>query len=98
MSRQFFLQPEVKFDILEAARSLDNYHSGSGQRFLDLVQKHLDLIEANPMLFGFVLEELRGVTIHKYSYVIVYRVLGERTEVLAVVHGSRDPSSWADRQ
>ena len=97
MNRRFLIQPEAKVDILEAARSLENMHSGAGCRFLALIQRYVDLIETNPLLFGLLFEDVRAVTIRKYRYVIIYRVLDDLTEILAVVHGSRDRSSWESR-
>jgi plasmid stabilization system protein ParE len=32
-----------------------------------------------------------------FPYIVYYRILTGRIEVIAVLHGSRDPQTWKDR-
>lgn len=97
MKRILQLQPEAFDEIRSAAKWLNSQHAGTGQRFLNAVQTYLEQIERNPLLFGEIMENVRAVTIQRFHYVIIYGVLSSQTEIVAVVHGSRDKSAWLSR-
>jgi plasmid stabilization system protein ParE len=40
---------------------------------------------------------VRRVSVHRFPYVVAYRVLDSRIEVIAVVHQHRRPDSWMRR-
>ena len=40
---------------------------------------------------------VRPAKLRRFPYVVYYRVLADRIEVLAVLHGSRDPRIWQGR-
>ena len=50
-----------------------------------------------PELYGVILGDIRRGKLRKFPYVVYYRVLVDRIEVIAVLHGSRDQNSWKDR-
>ena len=35
--------------------------------------------------------------VKRFTYVVYYRILKDRFEVLAIVHGNRNDSSWKSR-
>ena len=41
--------------------------------------------------------EARRVLLRRYPYVMIYRVLSDRIQVLAVAHGRRRPGYWRER-
>jgi len=49
-------------------------------------------------MYGVVWEDVRAVKLRRFRYVVYYMVLKDRVEVLAVLHGSRDESSWKSRK
>jgi hypothetical protein len=44
-----------------------------------------------------VLKGVRRTKLPGFPYLTYYRVLSDRVEVIAVLHGSRDPSVWQGR-
>ena len=50
-----------------------------------------------PELYGVILGDIRRGKLRKFPYVVYYRVLVDRIEVIALLHGSRDQNSWKDR-
>jgi plasmid stabilization system protein ParE len=44
-----------------------------------------------------VWQQVRATVLHRFPYVLYYRVLEHEVEVLAIVHGSRDEQAWKDR-
>lgn len=50
-----------------------------------------------PEMYGVVWQDVRAACLKKYQYVVYYVVFDDRVEVLAVMHGARDESSWQSR-
>jgi hypothetical protein len=54
-------------------------------------------IERNPDLYGTVWRDARAVRLRRFQYVMYYVAFADGVEVLAVIHGARDESSWRSR-
>ncbi|HEX8201483.1 MAG TPA: type II toxin-antitoxin system RelE/ParE family toxin [Isosphaeraceae bacterium] len=52
---------------------------------------------AMSQLFAVTWEDVRACRLRRFPYVVYYRVLADRVEVLAVLHGSRESSTWRSR-
>jgi plasmid stabilization system protein ParE len=50
-----------------------------------------------PELHGKVWEDVRAARLKQFRYIVYFIVLEDRIEVLAVLHGARDPSAWQSR-
>lgn len=44
-----------------------------------------------------VWKDVRFCRTRRFPYVVYYRVKADRVEVLAVLHGRRDPADWKRR-
>ena len=60
---------------------------------MDRLHETLTRIGAMPQLYGIVSGNVRVARLRQFAYVVYYRVHGDRVEVLAVMHGSRDASA-----
>jgi plasmid stabilization system protein ParE len=40
---------------------------------------------------------VRRGKVRRFPYVVYYRVLADRIEVIAVLHAARNPQTWQDR-
>jgi plasmid stabilization system protein ParE len=50
-----------------------------------------------PLLFAESYRGIRRVPVRRFPYVVYYRVEGDDTVVLAVLHGRRHPREWKKR-
>jgi toxin ParE1/3/4 len=91
------LRPEAERDLLAGRDWYDQKTAGLGDKFGAEVTKVFERLAATPRLFGAVWEDVRACRVGRFPYVVYYRVLADRVEVLAVLHGSRDPSKWQSR-
>jgi toxin ParE1/3/4 len=73
----------------------------TARRFCEAVADTIDLIEAEPQLGmrwnarSARLEALRWRKVDNFSkYLIFYRTLEDRLEIVRIVHGSRDLAKW----
>jgi len=97
MNLPVILRPEAEQDLVSAQAWYEQQRSDLGTEFLARVSEALDQIAARPETHGIVWLDVRFCRLRRFPYVIYYRVLAERIEVLAVLHGSRDPTVWQSR-
>lgn len=97
MSRPLFLRDEAADDLIQTRNQLNARAAGLGARFLQRVRETARLIQAMPEAFGVVHGDIRAVKVKRFQHVVYFVAFADRVEVVAVVHGSRDPSAWQDR-
>jgi plasmid stabilization system protein ParE len=97
MSRPLVLRPEAQTDLLEARNWYEQQRPGLGAAFVEAVQEMFARIQEMPELYAAMLRDVRRGKLRRFPYVVYYRVLTDRIEVIGVLHGSRDPKVWRDR-
>ena len=97
MSLPVFLRHEAEVDVQEARDQLEALRDGLGTQVLARVREVLARIEKMPELHGKVWQDVRAARLKQFRYIVYFIVLADRVEVLAVLHGARDPSSWQSR-
>jgi plasmid stabilization system protein ParE len=91
------LRPAADADIQATHDELEQAQAGLGDRFVARVREVLERIEAMPELYGPVWQDVRAARLRKFRHVVYYLAFADWVEVLAVLHGSRDPSAWQSR-
>lgn len=94
MSLPVILRHEAEVDVQEARDQLEAVRVGLGTQVLARVREVLARIEKMPELHGKVWQDVRAARLKQFRYIVYFIVLADRVEVLAVLHGARDPSSW----
>lgn len=86
---------EQEFDA-----AADWYHqqAGLGAQFITNVRDALGRIAHMPDLHAVVYRDIRCANVRRFPYNIYYRIDQERIEVIAILHGHRDPLTWKSRQ
>jgi toxin ParE1/3/4 len=97
MSLPIVLRPEAQMDLLEARDWYEQQCPGLGDAFAERVDEMFARIEEMPELYAAMLRDVRRGKLRRFPYVVYYRVLADRIEVIGVLHGSRDPKVWQDR-
>ena len=93
MSLPVILRHEAEVDVQEARDQLESVRVGLGTQVLARVREVLARIEKLPELHGKVWQDVRAARLKQFRYIVYFIVLADRVEVLAVLHGARDPSS-----
>ena len=91
------LRSEAVADLEDTARWYEGHLPGLGRDFLDEVIRALNLIEENPKSFPRVHGEIYRALIHRFPFGIFYLAENDGVIVLAVMHASRNPTTWKDR-
>ena len=94
MSLPIVLRPEAQADLLAAQHWYEQQRAGLGEAF---AEEMFVRIGEMPELYAVALRGVRRGKLRRFPYVVYYRVLADRVEVIAVLHGSRNPQAWQDR-
>jgi toxin ParE1/3/4 len=97
VSLPIVLRDEAEAEFDEAFDYYENQRAGLGVDFADEIQEVLDRISNNPQIHGIVLADIRKAVVRRFPYCVYYRADGNRVEVIAVFHTSRDPKIWQGR-
>jgi plasmid stabilization system protein ParE len=97
MSVPIVFRPEAEQDVVAGRDWYEEQLPGLGSQFVVRLSAALDQIASMPGMYALIWEDVRSCRLRGFSYLIYYRVLSDRVEVLAVLHGSRHPSAWQGR-
>jgi plasmid stabilization system protein ParE len=96
MSLRVAFRPEAQGDLLQAHDWYEQ-QAGLGDAFSDRAEEAIERIQRMPRMYAMVFRDVRRAKIRRFPYLIYYRVQQDRIEVIAVLHGSRDPRLWQQR-
>ena len=97
MTRPLVVRPEALSDLLDTRDWYNERRSGLGEQFVSAAEELLEHVRARPELCAVVYKGTRRAKLRRFPYIVYYRVLDTRTEVLAVLHASRDSRVWKRR-
>ena len=97
MTKPIIVAPEATADVREVYTDLQATRAGLGDRFTAQLAEVLGRIEATPELYGVLWQDVRVARLRRLRYLVYYVVHPDRVDVLAVLHGSRDDSTWQSR-
>jgi len=81
----------AELDVAEAQLWYEVQRSGLGAEFHLEVTQVIDRLSETPLIYQIVYRDVRRAIVHRFPYLIWYRVLGELVVVLACTHGKQDP-------
>ncbi|WP_413174332.1 type II toxin-antitoxin system RelE/ParE family toxin [Anabaena azotica] len=90
--------PYAQIELEEATLYYDNISSKLGNTFLDAVERTLNRIVNFPDAWTPMIQNARRCHIDGFPYGIVYRVHGDKIQILAVMHLQRKPNYWIERK
>jgi toxin ParE1/3/4 len=96
VTRRVGFRPEAEAEALETQDWYEERRPGLGAVFGAALDKALDRIAANPLMFQRVRGETRRAVLDRFPYAVYFRVLDDEIVVLAV-HGRRHPRRWHSR-
>jgi plasmid stabilization system protein ParE len=97
MTLAVVFRPEASVDLDSARRWYENQQPGLGSEFARSVADTITRVQGMPRMYVRVLEDVRRAKLRRFPYLIYYRLLADRVEVLAVLHGSRHQDVWQER-
>ena len=96
MSLPVVLTYEAETDF-DAAADWYQAHGDLGARFTTHVREALNRIGQMPESYAVHHRDIRRAQVRKFPYNVFFRLHADRVEVIAVLHGCRDPAAWKSR-
>ena len=97
MNKTAFFTPAAKQDLALARDWYEGEKARLGFELVDEVRNATNRLESNPDHFAIVHRDARLCPVKRFPFFIVFRLVEERPEILAVLHGHRDPTVWRNR-
>jgi toxin ParE1/3/4 len=97
MTPRLFVRDDAAADLEATAEWYEDRRRGLGGEFIRAARAALAGIARQPLRFPVAQGEVRRARVRRFPYVIFFIAEGERTVVLAVLHGRRDPAVWQTR-
>lgn len=97
MKRPVRFRTEIPDDIAEACRWYEGRSKGLSERFLRELKLTLSRIAETPEAYAKGERDVRSARLHRFPYIVHFRITGEEVVVLGVMYGGRDPSIWRSR-
>ncbi|MFZ2628561.1 MAG: type II toxin-antitoxin system RelE/ParE family toxin [Rugosibacter sp.] len=79
-------------EFIEASAWYEAKRAGLALEFMAEIDRCLSLASKHPLKFAIVREDIRRVVASRFPFSVYLRAEKHRIVVLAVFHGSRDPS------
>jgi toxin ParE1/3/4 len=94
MAYSIAISPLAHLDEFEAYEWYEEQRHGLGEEFLTELEIAYNKIAQHPEHYGFVddKKELRDYLVHRFPFLIVYRINGNTVEVITVHHAKKHPS------
>lgn len=97
MTYPLTINPEAESDLVEACSWYKQKRDGLADAFLDSEEDVLNNLAENPEKYAAEYREVRRAGTRRFPYVVYDRFKEDRVEILAVLHGSRNPRVWKSR-
>jgi toxin ParE1/3/4 len=96
--RSVIFHPMAEQELLDAVSYYEEQETGLGLEYLGEVEHAVNFLMRYPEAGSKVRGSIRRLTLPKFPYSLLYRVMEEQIRVLAVAHHKRKPKYWVDRQ
>lgn len=97
MTTRLLIRREAEEDLGDARDWYESHKAGRGNAFLESVNQALNPIRSAPKLAPPEYRSVRRVRLRRFPDIVYDRVLDDFFEVIAVLHGSRDPGHLSER-
>lgn len=91
-------RPAAARELAADFRYYERDYPGRGQRFVMAVDATLEQIEGAPDRYAILYEpDIRSAKVPRFPYRVVYVVIYDMIDVIAVAHAKRRPAYWRRR-
>jgi plasmid stabilization system protein ParE len=92
-------RPAAARELIADHRRYERDYPGRGARFVTAVDATLARIAEAPKRFPLLLEpDIRSAKVPRFPYRVVYVIVDDRIDVIAVAHAKRRPGHWRRRR
>ena len=92
-----YLRPEARAELNDAASHYESLREDLGDEFIEDFLLGITEIEEAPARWPEVEPGVRRFRLSRYPYAVIYRVLSQSIDIVAIAHQSRREGYWRDR-
>ena len=97
MTIELRYHPLVPVDISQGISHYEAISDDLANRFRSHVEDALSRIATSPGMHAIAFENVHFIRIHRFPFLVQYRMLASTPFVLGVFYASADPESWRQR-
>ena len=91
MSYEIQVRRAAELDIAEAQVWYETQQTGLGADFRSEISQVFDRLTETPLIYQIVHRDIRRAIVHRFPYLIWYRVAADTVIILACTYAGRDP-------
>ena len=91
MFYSLIIKEEAIQDLQVAYDYYEEQKSGLGERFLDVIELHLEQVQAHPLHYPTKKKTFREAVVKKFPFIIVFEMEQDTLVVYAIFHTFRNP-------
>ena len=89
--------PDIPNDLAAAIKWYDDISPDVGNRFRDAVSDAFLKVSQQPLLYGYLFDDVRGLRVEAFPYLVQYCLKSDVPFVLGVFHTASNPDRWKNR-
>ncbi len=98
MALTLILRPEAEEDLDGSILWYERRQQDLGARFLNEVNRLLSQIAGTPLQFPQIEKDVRRGLLRHFPYGVYFTIDPDKVTVLAIIHLSRHPDRWRQRE
>jgi hypothetical protein len=98
VAHKLIFNPLIPDDLAEALDYYEKISPDLANRFRTSVDRRLDDIAERPESYPVDVPPIRFAKIERFPYLVFFSVKARFVSVIAIVHGSSEPSKWRSRK
>ncbi len=95
---KYVFHPEALKEYAQAVEYYLQKNSKIAQAFIDAIEETIYRIRETPTRYSIFDEDIRRCLTRKFPYSVLYTIEQDSIIILAVMHSSRKPGYWKNRQ
>lgn len=95
---KYTFHPDALAEYAQAVEYYAEQHREIAQLFIDAIEAAIYRIREFPYRYPVIANKIRRCLVKRFPYGILYIVESEQIIILAVMHCSREPNFWQNRQ
>ena len=91
------LHPEAETELIENASYYEREVEGLGYRFIEDVERGINLLISQPLIGRPFNEQLRSFVLGSFPFSLIYSFEQDKLWIVAIAHQKRRPDYWRKR-
>ncbi len=96
-SQSVFFHPKAIAEASAPARWYQERSFVAAKAFISELDRIIEKIIETPGIYPCYIGDTRRALFHRFPFSVVYCIVSERIEVIAITHGRRRPGYWKER-